>query len=170
MATITIKGWIAEGGCQIYQGSKNKVLVFDVVEDEHACGGIESIDDFNTNHAWFHCSFEILLEESAKLAIIPPDYKLMDVEWMGYAKICKKDNRWDILPDDLCVTVEQIAEYIDEGKWVTVSGHEILVRGENEKLLRLVKVTRLSFDDRFEAKKPKFLTVPYKSSLFVNTL
>lgn len=169
MASISIKGWIAEGGCQIYQGRKNKVLVFDVVEEEESYGGIESIDDYNTNHAWFHCSLENALEDSAKLTIIPLGYTLKDVGWKGYATICKEDDKWSIIPNEPRITAEQIADYIVEGKWVYLNGNEVLVRGENGKLIRLVKVTHISFDDWFEVKKPKLLSVPYKSTMFIET-
>ena len=169
MASIFISGWIAEGGCQIVQGRKNKVLVFDVVEEEEYYGGIEKIDDYNTNHAWFHCSLENALEESADLTIIPPGYKLKDIGWKGYATICKTDDRWSIIPGDPRIAADQIAEYIVEGKWVDVKGKEVLARGENGKLIRLVKVISISFDDKFEVKKPKLLSVPYKSSMFIES-
>ena len=153
MASISIRGWIAEGGCKIFQGRKNNVLVFDVIEEEEQYGGIEAYDDYNINHSWFHCSLENALEESAKLTIIPPGYRLKDVGWKGYATICKIDDEWSTIPNDPRITADQIAEYIVEGKWVNVDGKEVLVRGENGKLIRIVKVIRISFDDWFEVKR-----------------
>ena len=60
-------------------------------------------------------------------------------------------------------------EYITEGKWVHVTGMEILTKGEDGNILRQVKVSKLSFDDFFEVKKPKLLRVPYKTAFFLET-
>lgn len=54
---------------------------------------------------------------------------------------------------------------------ITVSGWiaEGGVKGEDGNILRQVKVSRLSFDDFFEVKKPKLLRVPYKTEFFLET-
>ena len=168
MADVSVCGWVAEGGVQIIQGAKDKILVFDVVENTIECGGIAD-DEFNTNHAWFHCSMQITLGEDRQLAIIPPGYMLRDVNEKGIVSICKTENTWETIPGYPCMTADQIAEYIVEGKWIQVTGLEVLVKGEDGNILRQVKVSRLSFDTFFEVKKPKLLRVPYKTPLYLES-
>ena len=168
MASITVSGWIAEGGVKIAQGNHSRILVFDVVENSIECFGVGD-DEYNTNHAWFHCSFQIMVEKGRSLTIVPKGYELRDVNEKGYVTIYKIDSTWETMPGTHSMTADQIIEYITEGKWVTVKGLEILTKGEDGKLLRQVKVSNLSFDNYFEVKKPKLLKVPYKAGAFLET-
>ena len=169
MADITVSGWIAEGGVKIIQGERSKILVFDVIENTIECGGIGD-DEFNTNHAWFHCSFQINVEKGRSLTIVPPGYTLRDVNEKGYVTINQIGDTWKIMPGMYnSMTTDQVVEYITEGKWVHVTGMEILTKGEDGNILRQVKVSKLSFDDFFEVKKPKLLRVPYKTAFFLET-
>ena len=70
MADISVNGWIAEGGHTIIEGKKNNILLFDVVENIVPTTGIED-DIYKTNSAWFHCSFEIDIEDPSKISFIP---------------------------------------------------------------------------------------------------
>jgi len=103
------------------------------------------------------------------LTIVPPDYTLRDVNEKGYVTINKIGDTWNTIPGYNSMTIDQVVEYITEGKWVQVTGLEILTRGEDGNILRQVKVSKLSFDDFFEVKKPKLLSVPYKSPNYLET-
>ena len=92
MARISVDGWIAEGGYTIVEGKKNKILLFDIVENNTSVGGIDK-DEFRTNHAWFHCCFEINLEDPSKASFIPVGYKLYKIHSSGWAWIKKEGVR-----------------------------------------------------------------------------
>ena len=43
MAEISVDGWVAEGGHSIIEGKKNKILLFDIVENNTSVGGIGDV-------------------------------------------------------------------------------------------------------------------------------
>jgi hypothetical protein len=81
MADVSVNGWIAEGGHTIIEGKKNNIILFDVVEDVVPINGID--DEFNNNKAWFHCSFEINIEDPSKISFIPTGYTLDRIQSNG---------------------------------------------------------------------------------------
>ncbi len=167
MATITVNGWIAEGGCKLIDGPNGKIILFDIVENDQPCTGIAE-DEFRTNNAWFHCSMEIIVEEPKKASFIPNGYTLQKINCKGYADIVKKGTRYDWIPNYPCLSGEQAADYIQEGKLVNLSGQEFLLKGQDGKLLRLINVTDINFDPYWVKEKPKVLSVPYKTEVYVS--
>jgi len=74
MADVCVNGWIAEGGHTIVEGKKNNIILFDVVENTVQINGIDDV--YNNNNAWFHCSFEINIEDPSKISFIPAGHSL----------------------------------------------------------------------------------------------
>ena len=94
MADISVDGWVAEGGYSIIEGKKNNILLFDIVENNTSVGGIGD-DEFRTNHAWFHCCFEINIEDPSEVSFIPEGYTLDRICSSGWAWIKKKGaDKW----------------------------------------------------------------------------
>ena len=89
MADISVQGWIAEGCPTIIERGKNKILLFDIVENTNHVGGIDN-DEFRTNSAWFHCCFEINIEDTSKASLIPVGYTLDKVHSNGWAWVKKE--------------------------------------------------------------------------------
>lgn len=166
MADVSVNGWIAEGGHTIIEGKKNNIILFDVVENCGHVGGL-SDDKYKNNNAWFHCCFEINIEDPSKASFIPTGYTLQRIQSNGWAWGHKEDNEYDSLPMDTYLYGEQIADYIREGEPVHVKGRELLLNGIDSKILRMIDVTELWFDPRFVREKPKLLTVPYKCGLYI---
>ena len=164
MATIYVNGWIAEGGCQIVSGPNGNILLFDLVENDQPCNGIED-DVYRTNNAWFHCSMEVIVKEPKKLSFVPKGYMLQRINSWGYADIVKEGTKYDWIPDHPCLYGEQASDYLVEGKLVRVSGQEILLKGQDGKPLRVINVTEINFDPYWVKEKPKVLKVPYKSDV-----
>ena len=116
MAEISVDGWVAEGGHSIIEGKKNNILLFDIVENNTSVGGIGD-DEFRTNHAWFHCCFEINIEDPSEVSFIPEGYTLDRICSSGWAWIKKKGaDKW-YPPKELQLYVEQIADYIALPLW-----------------------------------------------------
>ena len=111
MADVSVNGWIAEGGHTIIEGKKNNIILFDIVENLTPVGGIND-DIYKTNSAWFHCSFEINIEDSSKASFIPTGYTLDRIQSNGWAWIKQEgtENGW--AKNDVFLWGEQIAEYI----------------------------------------------------------
>lgn len=166
MADVSVNGWIAEGGHTIVEGEKNNIILFDVVEDCYHVGNLPD-DKYNNNNAWFHCSFEIDIEDPSKASFIPTGYTLQRIQRNGLAWGHIIDNEFDMLPFDTCLFGEQVADFIREGQPVSVKGREILLNGIDGKILRMIDVSELWFDSRFVRKKPKVLKVPYKCDIFM---
>ena len=167
MADISVQGWIAEGCPTIIERGKNKILLFDIVENTNHVGGIDN-DEFRTNSAWFHCSFEINIEDTSKASLIPVGYTLDKVHSNGWAWVKKEGTAYEHLTNlDTFLNVEQVADYIKEGKSVYVSGQEYLLTGIDGKLLRMIDVTEISLQPRWMREKPKILKVPYNCGLYI---
>ena len=166
MATINVNGWIAEGGCKLIEGPNGNIILFDIVENDYPCNGLEE-DEFRTNNAWFHCSLEVIVEDPQKVTFIPNGYTLQKINCKGVADIVKIGTRYDWIPNYPRLFGEQAAEYIQEGKLVNVSGQEFLLKGQDGKLMRMIKVTDINFDPYWVQEKPKILTVPYKSDVYI---
>ena len=164
MADVKVNGWIAEGGHVIIEGKKNNIVLFDVVEDVAPVSGID--DEFN-NKAWFHCSFEINIEDPSKISFIPTGYTLDRIQSNGWAWLKKEGTARNWMEDDIFLYGEQVCEYIQEGKKVCVKGHEYLLKGFDEKILRVIDVTEIWFDPLWMHEKPKLLKVPYRCDLFI---
>ena len=62
---------------------------------------------------------------------------------------------------------EQVADYIQEGKKVCVKGREYLLKGADDKILRVIDVTEIWFDPLWMREKPKLLKVPYRCGLYI---
>ena len=165
MADVSVNGWIAEGGHTIVEGKKNNLILFDIVESLTPLEGIDD-DIYKTNSAWFHCSFEINIEDSSKASFIPTGYTLDRIQSNGWAWIKQEgtDHGWS--KNDVFLWGEQIADYIQEGKSVCVKGQEFLLPGEDGKILRAIDVSEIWFEPSWIREKPKVLKVPYKSSIF----
>ena len=166
MATINVNGWIAEGGYRLIEGPNGKIILFDLVENDLPCKGIEE-DEFRTNNAWFHCSLEVIVEKPDKVTFIPKGYTLQKINSRGFADIVKIGKEYDWIPDFPCLYGEQAVDYIQEGKLVNVSGQEFLLKGQDGNLMRMIKVTEINFDPYWVREKPKILTVPYKSDAYI---
>jgi hypothetical protein len=111
MADVSVNGWIAEGGHTIVEGKKNNLILFDIVESLTPLDGIDD-DIYKTNSAWFHCSFEINIEDSSKASFIPTGYTLDRIQSNGWAWIKQEgtDHGWS--KNDVFLWGEQIADYI----------------------------------------------------------
>lgn len=166
MAEIGVNGWIAEGGHTIIEGNKNNILLFDIVENNTSVGGIGD-DEFRTNHAWFHCCFEINIEDPSKASFIPVGYTLDRIDSCGWAWIKKKGaDKW-FPKKEMQLNVEQVADYIQEGKSVHVDGQEYLLKGKDGDLLRMIDVSELWIEPRWFHERPKLLKVPYHCGLYI---
>lgn len=166
MAEISVNGWIAEGGHTIIEGKKNNILLFDIVENNTSVGGIGD-DEFRTNHAWFHCCYDINIEDPSEASFIPEGYTLDRIYSSGWAWIKKKGTDKWYPQKDLHLYVEQIAGYIQEGEAVHVNGQEYLLKGPDGKLLRVIDVNEIWFKPFFFFERPKLLKVPYHCGLFI---
>ena len=164
MADVSVNGWIAEGGHTIIEGKKNNIILFDVVEDVVPINGID--DEFNNNKAWFHCSFEIDIEDPSKISFIPTGYTLDRIQSNGWAWVKKEGTTNEWTKNDIYLYGEQVAEYIQEGKKVCVKGQEILLQGPDGKILRVIDVSEIWFEPRWIRERPKVLTVPYRCGLY----
>ena len=165
MADVSVNGLIAEGGHTIIEGKKNNIILFDIVENLTPVGGIND-DIYKTNSAWFHCSFEINIEDSSKASFIPTGYTLDRIQSNGWAWIKQEGTDHDWSKNDVFLWGEQIAEYIQEGKSVCVKGQEFLLPGDDGKILRAIDVSEIWIEPVWIREKPKVLKVPYKTSLF----
>jgi len=133
MADVSVNGWVAEDGHTIVEGKKNNLILFDIVESLTPLDGIDD-DIYKTNSAWFHCSFDINIEDSSKASFIPTGYTLDRIQSNGWAWIKQEgtDHGWS--KNDVFLWGEQIADYIQEGKSVCVKGQEFLLKGEDGKI------------------------------------
>ena len=166
MARIYVDGWIAEGGCKIISGPNGNILLFDLVENNQHCNGIDS-DVYRNNNAWYHCSMEVIVKEPEKLTIVPDGHTLQSFDEYGYARILKDGTSYGYIMDDPCLTGEYVADFIQEATRVRVSGQEILLQGEDGKLLRVIKVSDIDFNPRWVKEEPRLMKVPYKSDITI---
>lgn len=164
MADISVNGWIAEGGHTIIEGKKNNIILFDVVENLTPINGIGE-DIYKTNSAWFHCSFEINIEDPTKISFIPIGYTLDRIQSNGWAWMKKEGSTNGWTQKDIFLYGEQVCEYIQEGKSVYVKGQEYLLQGQDGKILRAIDVSEIWFEPMWMHEKPKLLSVPYKTYL-----
>ena len=148
----------------IIEGKKNNIILFDVVENLNPIKGIDD-DIYKTNSAWFHCSFEINVEDPTKISFIPIGYTLDRIQSNGWAWMKKEGatNGWT--QKDIFLYGEQVCEYIQEGKSVYVKGQEYLLQGQDGKILRAIDVSEIWFEPMWMHEKPKLLSVPYKTDL-----
>ena len=165
MADVSVNGWIAEGGHTIIEGKKNKIILFDVVEDTVQINGIDDI--YNNNHAWFHCSFEINIDKKNMASFIPSGYTLNRIQSNGWAWVLKEGTTHGWTKNDAYLNSEQVAGYIQEGKKVYVKGSEYLLKGGDDKILRLIDVSEIWFDPLWVKEKPKLLKVPYRCGMYI---
>ena len=104
---------------------------------------------YKTNSAWFHCSFEINIEDPTKISFIPIGYTLDRIQSNGWAWMKKEGSTNGWTQKDIFLYGEQVCEYIQEGKSVYVKGH--IDRGDrphdrknpikfSEKLNRMVSI------------------------------
>lgn len=169
MADVCVNGWVAEGGHTIVEGKKNNIILFDLVENIAPTGGI--VDDiYGTNKAWFHCSFEVNIEDKTQVSFVPKGYTIERSQSNGWSWILKKGGTGlDSISKSVLLYGEQVAEFIQEGQSVYVKGQEILVKGEDDKILRIINVDEIWFDPSWVCEKPKLLKVPYKSGLWITS-
>ncbi len=165
MADVSVNGWIAEGGHTIVEGKKNNIILFDVVEDTVQINGIDDV--YNNNHAWFHCSLEINIEKKNVASFIPPGYTLNRIQSNGWAWVLKEGTTHEWTQNDTFLYGEQVADYIQEGKKVCVKGREYLLKGSDDRILRVIDVTEIWFDPLWMQEKPKLLKVPYRCGLYI---
>ena len=165
MADVSVNGWIAEGGHTIVEGKKNNIILFDVVEDIVQINGIDDV--YNNNHAWFHCSLEINIEKKNVASFIPPGYTLNRIQSNGWAWGLKEGTTHEWTQNDTFLYGEQVADYIQEGKKVCVKGREYLLKGGDDKILRVIDVSEIWFDPLWVQEKPKLLKVPYRCGLYI---
>lgn len=166
MAEISVNGWIAEGGHTTVKGNKNIIILFDVIEDAMPINGIDDV--FNNNNAWYHCNFEINIDQKEVVSFIPPGHTINRIESNGRAILLKEGTKHEWSLNDMFLTGEQVADYIQEGKRVCVKGRIFLLKGADDKILKVIDVSDLWFEllGRFE--KPKLLKVPYRYDLYLN--
>ena len=165
MADVSVNGWIAEGGHTIVEGKKNNIILFDVVEDTVQINGIDDV--YNNNHAWFHCSLEINIEKKNVASFIPPGYTLNRIQSNGWAWVLKEGTTHEWTQNDTFLYGEQVADYIKKKKKVCVKGREYLLKGGDDKILRVIDVSEIWFDPLWVQEKPKLLKVPYRCGLYI---
>ena len=130
MADVSVNGWIAEGGHTIIEGKKDNIILFDVVENLAPVNGLGN-DIYKTNSAWFHCSFEINIEDPTKISFIPIGYTLDRIQSNGWAWVKKEGTTHGWAQNDIFLYGEQVCDYIQEGKPVNVKGQEFLMEGQD---------------------------------------
>ena len=168
MADVCVNGWVAEGGHIIIEGKKNNIILFDIVENIAPTGGIDD-DIYGTNRAWFHCSFEVNIEDETQVSFVPTGYTIEKAQSNGWAWIHKKGGTGlDSISKSAHLSGEQVADLIQEGQSVYVKGQEFLLKGEDGKILRVINVKEIWFDPIWVIEKPKILKVPYKSGIWIS--
>ena len=169
MADVCVTGWVAEGGSTIVEGQKNNIVIFDLVENINPTSGIED-DVYGTNKAWFHCSLEVFIEDKTELSFVPSGYRIDRAQSNGYCWLKKKNaTEYDFASKQVNLSGEQVAEFLQEGQSVYVRGQELLVKGEDGKILRVINVSEIYFEPFWQTEKPKMLKVPYKSRAIITT-
>jgi len=166
MAEITVNGWIAEGGHTIIEEKKNNIILFDVVEDIIPINGNRD-DILINNKSWFHCSFEINIDDPGKLSFIPKGYTLGRIQCNGWAWVKQEGTSYGWSKNDIFLRGEQVCDYIQEGKAVSIRGQEILVEGSDGIILRVINVSEICFESFWVIEKPKILKVPFKSGIYI---
>ena len=158
MVEIEVKGWIAEGGGRLLHTPDGEFILFDLVENEYECGGIK--EDMGTNRAWFHCCLEIKGGDPSRAGFIPEGGTLFYVTAEGYAM----SREW--LWDHPCLRPDQVINFMEAGKLITVKGEELLLNGEDGKMMRAIVVGQIYFDAFGVPKVPHTLKVPYHSDKY----
>lgn len=167
MADVSVLGWIAEGGHKIIEGKKNNIILFDIIENIDPVNGIDD-DIYGMNKAWFHCNFEVDVQDPAKVSFVPTGYYIERVQSNGWAWVKKTGGTGlDSIAKDMALYGEQVADYLQEGQSVYVKGREFLLDGSDGNLLRMIDVTEIWFDPIWATEKPRLLTVPYKSEIYI---
>ncbi len=161
MAEISVKGWIAEGGGRLFHEEEGDFILFDLIEYKSDKDDIEN--EFGTNPAWFHCSFQIIMKAPEKAGFVPHGFTIGGVSWRGYAQVVKEGSKDECLPKNPCLRCDQVVDFVQEGKFVIVSGKEYLLKGDDGDFKRDISVNDLYFIQSDLPERPHLLKVPHKS-------
>jgi len=163
MADVTVIGWIAKGGGRLLHEEEGDFILFDMVEDDRDCHGLEN--DFGTNPAWFHCCFQMKVGFPEIVGFVPPGFRIDGMNFRGMARIVKIGDESVTLQRNPCLRSEQVIGFVKEGALVKVTGQELLLKGEDGNLMRNIQVRDLGFPEMKPDEEPKIPGVPYVSEL-----
>ncbi len=158
MVEIEVKGWVAEGGGRLLHFPEGDFILFDLVENESECGGFE--DEYGTNRAWFHCCLEIKGGDPSRAGFVPEGSMMFYVTAEGYAMM----TGW--FREHPCLRPDQVIGFIEAGKLITVKGEELLLNGEDGKMMRAIVVGEIYFAAIGVPNVPHTLKVPYRSDKY----
>ncbi len=164
MAKVSVKGWIAEGGGRLFHEEEGDFILFDLIESKSDKDDIEN--EFGTTPAWFHCSFHVGMEGSKDAGFVPRGFTIERVGCRGYARVKKEGSENEYLPKNPHLRCDQIIDFIQEGKFVFVSGQEFLLEGDDGDIRRDIHVGDLDFIQSDLPERPHLLKVPYKSNCY----
>lgn len=163
MVEIEVKGWVAEGGGRLLHFPEGDFILFDLVENDSECGGFE--DEYGTNQPWFHCCLEIKGGDPSKAGVVPEGYKLFSLSADGFVMFDPTSgSRWRY--EFPCLRPDQVIDFIEEGELFTVEGEELLLKGEDGKIMRVVVVQYMYFLAIGVPNVPHTLKVPYRSDRY----
>lgn len=159
MVRISVNGWVAEGGGRVIHAPEGDFIIFDVIENEYFCGGMDD-SDRGSNNAWFHCSFKVEKSAPEELSHILEGEELLYVPNSGKATFISN------IADSRQLSADQIASFIEAGGDIWVRGKELLLKGEGGQLMRTIVANILWFEYYGMPRKPHLLKVPYKSNQY----
>jgi len=164
MADISVNGWIAEGGGRLVHTPEGDVILFDVIENEYPCDGFE--DEYGTNKAWFHCCFHIKVLDLERVGVVPEGCEIFFVFTSGVCTLTSS-GFFNMLSKSPILPCEEVVKFITEGKLINLHGQELLLKGEDGKIMRTVIVSDIWFKSYWVPEKPHILKVPYKSDWYI---
>lgn len=166
MAQITVPGWIAEGGGRLYHMDSGDLILFDIIENRKIRGESDQYEnEYGTNRAWFHCCLEIKGGDPSQAGVVPEGYKLFSLSASGFVMFDPTSGSgWR--HEFPCLRPDQVIDFIKEGEQFTVQGEELLLKGEDGKIMRVVVVQYMYFVAFGVPNVPHTLKVPYRSDRY----
>ncbi len=159
MVKISANGWVAEGGGRVIHAPEGDFIIFDMIENDYFCGGLDDTD-WGTNNAWFHCSFKVQKSDPEEL------YHIMEGEELLYVPNSGMGTFKFNIAENYQLNADQIASFINAGADIWVRGKELLLKGEDGQLMRTIVANIVWFEYYGMPRKPHRLKVPYKSNQY----